>query len=70
MKSIKVEGTVTPGKIFAVLVLAAGTKMALALENPWVALATVIGVLALYGVRKNIVKEMIKISGHVRSTNK
>lgn len=58
--SWKFEGTVSPAKIFAVLVLGAGIFLALKLESVELGALTLAGVLALYGVRKLLVKDMIK----------
>lgn len=67
-KGIKWEGTVTPGKIFAVLVLIIGAKLALELASVTIGIATILGCLALYGIRKAIIKEMIKIKNYNGNT--
>lgn len=63
---MKLKGEITPGKIFAVLVLVAGTFMALELESWILGLITIVGVLALYGVRKAIIAQIIKSLGGTR----
>jgi hypothetical protein len=68
-RGIQFEGTVTPGKIFAVLVLAIGAKLALELASVTIGLATVLGCLGLYGVRKAIIKQMLKIKNYDANTN-
>jgi len=57
---MKIEGTITPSKIFAVLVLAAGIYLSVQLNSVTVAVIYGSGALALYGVRKLLVKEMMK----------
>lgn len=59
------KGEITPGKIFAVLCVGWGGYLSLQLQSVGLALVVFGGAYALYGVRKYLIKEMLK-NGYTR----
>lgn len=61
---MKLEGTVTPAKIMAVIIFIGGCYLAVELDSVKVALAAIAFSSGVYLGRKYLVKQMIKAKEH------